>query len=290
MILTITNNKAAADYLRGKAAMHPGTFARLPAEIRARAFTIGAVTDVDLLRDLQDRVAELPEGGDWREIRKTLAAEISPFLEETEDGRPGKAAKARAELVLRTAGFQAYASARHAQQTATAGALPYWQYFTVGDANVRPEHKALDGKVLPADDPFWKTHYPPWDFGCRCIVVAITAEEAGEIRDEDADKEPAERRVIEGDRLDELHAGTLDLGLRGKLDMRAPAERTGDPLAYSFSPARPGPDLAAIRARYTPEIWQVFERLMRSATVRTPDGNDVSVWSFVVGADKDSEQ
>lgn len=47
---------------------------------------------------------------------------------------------------------------------------PYLVYETVGDSNVRYEHQLLDGTKLPVDDPFWNTHYPPNDWGCRCDV------------------------------------------------------------------------------------------------------------------------
>ncbi|MDV6170219.1 phage minor head protein [Flavobacterium sp. DG1-102-2] len=48
---------------------------------------------------------------------------------------------------------------------------PNLKYHTVGDARVREAHKAWNGLVLPIDHPFWKTHWPPVDWGCRCTVT-----------------------------------------------------------------------------------------------------------------------
>jgi hypothetical protein len=48
------------------------------------------------------------------------------------------------------------------------------------DGKERMEHKALNGKVLPWDDPFWDTHYPPWDWGCRCMVIKMTKSQGEE--------------------------------------------------------------------------------------------------------------
>lgn len=47
---------------------------------------------------------------------------------------------------------------------------PNLKIVTVNDSRIRPEHKALDGIIKPFDDPFWKTHIPPFDWGCRCDV------------------------------------------------------------------------------------------------------------------------
>ncbi|PSL06550.1 phage portal protein family protein [Cecembia rubra] len=55
--------------------------------------------------------------------------------------------------------------------------FPYWEYRTVGDGSVRPEHADLDGLILPANDPMWQKIYPPNGWNCRCYVVARSREE-----------------------------------------------------------------------------------------------------------------
>ncbi len=50
------------------------------------------------------------------------------------------------------------------------------QYRTSGDNRVRPAHRALHGITLPPDDPFWRSYYPPNDWGCRCTVRQVRRE------------------------------------------------------------------------------------------------------------------
>jgi SPP1 gp7 family putative phage head morphogenesis protein len=45
------------------------------------------------------------------------------------------------------------------------------EYSTTGDERVRDTHEALDGIIRPIDDDFWKTHYPPNGWNCRCHVI-----------------------------------------------------------------------------------------------------------------------
>ncbi|SZD73691.1 phage head morphogenesis protein, SPP1 gp7 family [Candidatus Ornithobacterium hominis] len=47
---------------------------------------------------------------------------------------------------------------------------PNLKYVTVGDERVRAQHREWDGIVLSIEHPWWKTHYPPNDWGCRCDV------------------------------------------------------------------------------------------------------------------------
>lgn len=58
----------------------------------------------------------------------------------------------------------------------TKAAMPYLQYFTVGDGRVRPDHREWEGIILPVDHPFWDTHFPPNAWNCRCVVRQLGAD------------------------------------------------------------------------------------------------------------------
>ena len=129
-------NEAAADYIRGKAVADPTHFGNLPPQLKQRAFTVAGIEQLDALQRIRDAVAKLPEGASWDEAKKEIAAEISPFV-----GGDDKAAKAKAEFMLRTHGFQAYAVARHQQQMGTS------RFFPTG--STRPWATAACGPATP---------------------------------------------------------------------------------------------------------------------------------------------
>jgi SPP1 gp7 family putative phage head morphogenesis protein len=52
-------------------------------------------------------------------------------------------------------------------------AMPNLQYQTAGDNNVRESHRVLNGITRPMKDDFWKTHYPPNGWGCRCEALQV---------------------------------------------------------------------------------------------------------------------
>ena len=176
-------NEAAAEWLRGKALTNARVLRDMKPEVRARAFAVSGIEDMRRLKEVREAVAGIPEGGSWEEARDKVAEAL---------GDPERT-RARAETVVRTNAFQAYSAARYRAQMADKEVFPFLKYVTVGDDRVRDSHKALDGLVLRKDDDFWKDHYPPWDWGCRCIAVELTegmAEEErregdAEIRDEE---------------------------------------------------------------------------------------------------------
>jgi SPP1 gp7 family putative phage head morphogenesis protein len=65
-----------------------------------------------------------------------------------------------------------------------------YQYVTVGDDRVRPNHMALENTKLPKDHPRWSEIWPPNGFRCRCALI--------EIFDEGTVVEPAPQVQIDG--------------------------------------------------------------------------------------------
>ena len=61
-------------------------------------------------------------------------------------------------------------------------AFPFVRYKTVGDANVRPAHAALDNVVFRADDRSAAQFNPPNGYGCRCWLEPVANARAGQVK------------------------------------------------------------------------------------------------------------
>jgi SPP1 gp7 family putative phage head morphogenesis protein len=163
----------AIEYLREKVGITSDEWRQIYEQWRDYAFTVAGVTRAEVLQDLQDALVEvLAEGKsleDWRKEFRTIAADrgwtagqgLSPW---------------RVELIFRQNTQTAYSAGRYTQQIHpdVIESRPYWMYRHGDSRNPRPAHKALDGKVYPAGDPFWATCYPTNGFGCRCKVITLS--------------------------------------------------------------------------------------------------------------------
>ncbi len=177
-----------AEYLRNLTPVTRATFDGLTQQYQRDAFTISGVSDVRLIQKIRDELADvLQNGGTQRDFEKAAARltseagveELNAFTLDT---------------VFQTNMHKAYALGRYEQMKhpAVTGLLSFWQYLTVGDDRVRPEHAVLDGFVAREADPVWNKIYPPNGFNCRCIVIPILEHEALAI-DKDAPQGGYER-------------------------------------------------------------------------------------------------
>lgn len=142
---------------------------------------------------------------------------------------------------------------------------------------IRSSHAALDGLILPADDPFWKDHFPPWEWNCRCQVVGVTQEEydgartVGTFDASDPDAKASGWKLTPA-LHERLSQGQLDDGSGHPVMVT----RTG---SFHFDPSGPGLDLAEIQKRYDPADWTRFKTAMKAE--KLADGR--SVWDWANG-------
>lgn len=272
----------AIKMIADKPALLREQFDRLLPELQARAFTVTWIEDANVLRSIRDAIAELPQGGDWAKLREQIADELMQSGTYFDEEKSTK----RAELLLRTHGFQAYQATAWQVAQETIEDFPYLQYMTMEDEAVRDAHRALNGIVLPANHPFWEDHYPPWDWGCRCQVRQISRAEYARLEKLDASRDPEQRRILSGARLKKLETdGKLALGPNMMIDVRSPKNKFAElqaagksPIPYSWHPSTMRIPLERLKAGYAdqPEAWAHFEQYAKS--VKLDDGKSLYEW------------
>lgn len=144
--------------------------------------------DGEMLSRLTRDVWQFSAAKNYHEMRDiTLAlhdadGKLRPFNEFEEAARAisGKYNGAWLKTEYNQAVGSATMAARWTDFKQNADIMPYLQYQTVGDDNVRDEHRLLNGIIRKIGDPFWSTHYPPNGWGCRCDVVQLASSSAHE--------------------------------------------------------------------------------------------------------------
>ena len=275
-----TPHAEAIDFINSKTPVAAEVFKSMLPELRARAITVSGITSFDVLQRVREEIATVHAGANWDEAKKKLVEEIHPFLADPEDPENSSAAERRAETLLRTHGFQASQAASFRNIAAQKAIFPYVEYHSMDDDRVRATHEALDGLVFPFDSAFVHSHWCPWDFGCRCHWVPISADDAQDIRKGDAKLPPDQRTLIEGQSLDHIEtSGHLVRGVNQITDVRTPVEKDG-PTAYSFNPQDLHIPIDKLQGRYDTQTWNQFEQWSRKTPVH--DGG-MTVWDWMGG-------
>lgn len=141
------------------------------------AFTVAKLMNQDLLDFVKQELDRVIANGDTfadfaEQVMPALQRRgwwgkrdvIDPLTGQVIEARLGSAS--RLETIFRTNLQSAYAKGQWENIQDTKDTFPYLMYDAVDDSRTRPEHAAWDGIVLPADHPFWQTHYPPNGYNC----------------------------------------------------------------------------------------------------------------------------
>lgn len=160
-------------FWRSRVVLTPEQYKQLDDALRSRAFTVSGVACANTLNSIFGLIDQALESG----------MTVKQFIDQTKTLLERRGITGPEPFQLRTVFVTnmqtAYQSGRYKQMTDpdVAKDRPFWKYTSMHDQRVRPSHRALDGTVRRHDDPFWKEHYPPNGYGCRCAVQNMTAEE-----------------------------------------------------------------------------------------------------------------
>lgn len=220
---------AAARWLRSRATL-PTTLGsadianQIPANIRMQAFTSARVSEASVLEEFRAEVDKMLAGDtSLAYARERLMAKLERAGYEVPGaGSPGDAniqslgSTSRINLILRqnVRMAQAIGSREVSEHPDVRSAFPNYRYHANTD-----RHAKFDGLVLPKNDPFWQTHFPPWEFNCNCMVT----DEAGPANARSAG--PYETKQ-DGSQTGELVRG----------DQKIPVESSGSGFVFASDP------------------------------------------------------
>ena len=152
-------------------------------EANAKAFTVAGAMKMDVLKTIRGEVeSAMEEGQTFREFRQNLEPKLKELgwwgrkeivneeTGEVEERELGSVRRLR--TIYRTNLQTSYNAGRWKNQQESSREL--LEYIAVLDQNTRPTHRAADSVILPKDNPFWLTHYPPNGWGCRCSVRSLS--------------------------------------------------------------------------------------------------------------------
>lgn len=178
----------AIDYFKAKGLQPSFSYADMIGGEHDHAFTVAKMMKVDMLGQVRasldsamangtpfqewaDSIIPVLQSGGWWG-RKKVVDPVSGRLVVAQLGSPW-----RLETIFRTNMQTAYAAGQWDEINSQAAVAPFLMYDAVDDLRTRPLHASWDRKVLPVTSAWWRTHYPPNGYNCRCGVIQLDKEQ-----------------------------------------------------------------------------------------------------------------
>jgi SPP1 gp7 family putative phage head morphogenesis protein len=169
--------REAIDWFGRKTPLDKKAWEQLSEDARKRAFTAAWVTDVNVLQSVKDSLRQAIDSGESFESWKKRVR--------TELGAKWRRDNAYLETVFRNNVQSAYAAGRYKAQTTPLilKMRPFWRLVVLLDDRTSEycEPLAKPPVVLPADDPWWVSNFPPRHHRCRTTTVTASRRQAERI-------------------------------------------------------------------------------------------------------------
>ncbi|WP_435100819.1 phage head morphogenesis protein [Arhodomonas sp. AD133] len=199
----------ALDYLRDKDLRVGFDHEDVWREEHAHAFTVAKAMQIDLLDDIKASVeTALAEGRTYREFARELTPilqrkgwwgrveQIDPVTGERREVQLGS--PRRLKTIYRSNMRSARAAGQWQRVQRHKDTHPYLLYLLGPSEQHRPQHVRWAGTMLPVDHPWWREHYPPNGWGCKCHVRQVSRREAERL-ERDGVQDPDAPQEIDGD-------------------------------------------------------------------------------------------
>lgn len=173
---------------RGTNLFPSGHWAEVWQEQHQLGFTVARSAGFDIVKDIHAALMDAMERGrTFEDFKRGLIPTLQkkgwwgdttvtdPATGETRRVELGSLR--RLETIFDVNMSVSFAEGRWEQQQAVSDAFPYLRYEGVLDSKIRPQHRRWHGTILPLDHPWWKTHYPPNGWKCRCDAVSVSADD-----------------------------------------------------------------------------------------------------------------
>ena len=175
---------AALNYIKDKKLKVGFSYKDVWNEEHATAFTVAKAMQIDVLSDIKSAVeTAIKDGHSFEHFKKDLQPTLikkgwwgrkkmtDPLTGEEVDAQLGS--NRRLKTIYDTNLRSAYQKAQY-DRTMESNLHPYLMYRVGNSTRHREQHLAWDGLILPKDDPFWNSHFPPNEYGCKCYTRAVS--------------------------------------------------------------------------------------------------------------------
>ncbi|MFL7904689.1 PBECR2 nuclease fold domain-containing protein [Azospirillum argentinense] len=160
----------AIAFHRSKVRLPSRAWTDLKEGAHARGFVVAGATTAALLEDFQKAVGRaIVEGRTLADFRKDFDRIVATHGWSYKGGRGWRSA-----VIYNTNLRTSRAAGKWAQIERMKADRPYVRYVAILDTRTRPLHHDWHGTILPVDHPWWKTHWPPNGWNCRCTVQSVS--------------------------------------------------------------------------------------------------------------------
>jgi len=190
----------ASAYFRNKGIRPSFSWEDVEPSEHATSFAVAKAMNIDVLETIQGALQQgLDEGIPYEQFARELKPRLQRLgwwgvkerLDPLGEARKVQLGSPRRLRTIYRANIRtARAVGQWDRIQRTKRALPYLVYLLGPSERHRPHHASKEGLVLPVDDPFWASWYPPNGWNCKCHVRQVTRREAEERGISDAPNVP----------------------------------------------------------------------------------------------------